>query len=311
MKPLPENILIMDSVAAYDRIISRHQMSMKGMVMPGTLEEKHKHVDPITGIPLMRRHFSSVFLLLSGELSQEIGLTETMVKPNDLVVIPQDIVSSSRVVRNCKGYCVHFETEFLRPMVAASITDEFPYFDLLSPHIVNLSDEQSAEIQSVFQQMIKEYHSMTADNCLLVKNYIYILLVKARAFFQVAARERKSALPRPILIAQDFKRLVEKNFMTTHSVQDFAKMLHISSKYLGDCVREAFGKSPGDIIQDMLMIEAKVLLRQTTFSIAEIAFQLGFEEQSYFSRVFKKHTDQTPQEFRSLLPKVPISPHLV
>src|SRR5437867_2750132 len=128
-----DNILIMDSVAAYDRIISRHQMSMQGMVMPGTLEEKHQHVDPVTGIPLMRRHFNTLFLLLSGELSQEIGLTEVMLKPNDLVVIPEDIVSSSRIVRNCTGYCVHFVTEFMRPLVAGGIAEDFPFFDLLSP----------------------------------------------------------------------------------------------------------------------------------------------------------------------------------
>src|SRR5258706_11723381 len=104
-----EDILMMDSVAAYEKIINKQFMDMGGMVMPGTLEDKHKNVDPVKGIPLMRRNFNTIFLFLSGEHSMEIGLNECMLKPGDLVVVPEHVANSSRIIRNCTGYCVHFK----------------------------------------------------------------------------------------------------------------------------------------------------------------------------------------------------------
>jgi AraC family transcriptional activator of pobA len=168
-------------------------------------------------------------------------------------------------------------------------------------HIINLKQEESEEIQTGFKNLLKEFYSHSRDKNLLVKNYIYILLVKAREYFLASVKHEREHTPRSLLIAQQFKSLVEKNFMTIHSVADYAGMMNMTAKHLGDSVKESLGKTPGELIQEMIVLEAKVLLRQTQKTIAEIAFDLSFEEQSYFSRFFRKHTEMTPQEFRANL----------
>ena len=82
------------------------------------------------------------------------------------------------------------------------------------------------------------------------------------------------------------------------SVQQYAGLMHITSKYLGECVKENLGKTPGDLIQEMIFLETKVLLRQTKMTVSQIADQLSFEDQSYFSKFFKTVSGTNFSDFK-------------
>lgn len=82
------------------------------------------------------------------------------------------------------------------------------------------------------------------------------------------------------------------------TVQHFADVLHVSPAYLGDVLRTHTGQNAQQHLHHALLEKARRLLLGTSLSIRETAFQLGFENPSYFSRVFKHKTDFTPAEFR-------------
>ena len=96
-----------------------------------------------------------------------------------------------------------------------------------------------------------------------------------------------------------FRQLLEQHYRQIHSVGQYAKMLGISSRTLTSCTLECSNQTPLQLINARLTLEAKRLLRFTHLSSKEVGYQLGFEDPSYFVKVFKQKTGQLPLEFRA------------
>jgi AraC-like DNA-binding protein len=92
--------------------------------------------------------------------------------------------------------------------------------------------------------------------------------------------------------------LVETNLAEKKKVSDYAKMMHLSGFQLNSLTKQFLGKNCSAVINDQMILESKRLLLATTSTINEIAFNLGYEDVSYFIRIFKKLTGLTPQAFR-------------
>lgn len=101
------------------------------------------------------------------------------------------------------------------------------------------------------------------------------------------------------VITKSFKSLLERDFTTMKSPMAYAKCLNISTPYLNECVKAATGQSVSFNIQQRVMLEAKRLLYHSNKSIKEIAGELGYDDYSYFTRLFAKVTGMTPLAFRT------------
>lgn len=295
-----KDILIIENLADFEKKVNRDNRSydINMMVMPGTLEDKHKDVDPEKGIQALRRQFNLIYILLGGVHDVYLGADYRWLKPNDLVIVPENVVYASKNVRNCVGYCMHFKTEFIQPLLNKPLAEEFSYLGIESEHIVNVTEEESSLIQQSFKDIIQEYERFSPEKDYLLRNYIHILLLRVREIYRPHAKKIQDSSTRSMKIAGEFKRLVEKNFVSIREVSQYAAMLHITAKHLADVVKEHTGKSPKELISDMLLLEAKVLLGSTDQSITEIAHRLQFGDQSHFCHFFKQHTGLSPQAFR-------------
>ena len=298
-----KDILIIENLAEFEKKINRDQRpyDINMMVMPGTLEDKHKDVDPDKGIPAMRRKFNLIYLILGGVHDVHLGADYRWLKPNDLVIVPENFLYASSNVRDCKGYCVHFKTEFIQPLLNKPFDEEFSFFDVQAEHIVNISINESEKIQQAFKDIISEFERFSPEKDYLLRNYIYILLLRVREIYRPHARQIGESASRAVKVAGKFKHLVEKNFIAVREINQYADWLHLSPKYLAELVREATGKSPREIINDMLLLETRVLLGSTDKSMTEIAHELNFGDQSHFNRFVKQHTGLTPVQLRKKL----------
>ncbi len=95
----------------------------------------------------------------------------------------------------------------------------------------------------------------------------------------------------------NFKRLIAENYMQPHSIDWYADKLHLPAKELNSICKESTGITAKQYMLDIILTEAKRLLLYSDYNISEIAFQLGFEDSSYFARIFKKKTTLTPSDF--------------
>lgn len=99
-------------------------------------------------------------------------------------------------------------------------------------------------------------------------------------------------------LTTSFFKLVQEYFKDEHNVQFYADKLFISRKYLTKVINKTMFKSPRDIIHQVLAIEARLLLRNASLNVNDVAMQLRFSDQASFSKFFKKHTGRSPLEYR-------------
>jgi AraC family transcriptional regulator, transcriptional activator of pobA len=298
-----KDIMIIETLADFEKKINRDNRpyDINMMVMPGTLQDKHKDVDPEKGIRALRRQFNLIYILLGGVHDVHLGVDYRWLKPNDLVIVPENFLYASSNVRNCNGYCMHFKTEFVQPLLKGPLAEEFPYFDLEAEHIVNVTNEESELIQQSFRDIIAEYERFSHEKDYVLRNYIHILLLRIREIYRPHAKKINESATRSMRIANEFKHMVEKNFIHQREVQVYAEQLHITPKHLADTVKNITGKSPRELINDMLLLEAKVLLGSTSKTVTEIAHELNFEDQSHFSHFIKQRTGHSPLQLRKKL----------
>lgn len=295
-----KEILIIENLADFEKKINRDNRvyDINLMVMPGTLEDKHKDVDPEKGIQALRRQFNLIYIFLGGIHDVYLGADYRWLKPNDLVIVPENMVYASKNVRQCTGYCMHFKTEFIQPLLHKPLTEEFPYLSMDAEHIINVTEEECELIRQSFRDIIREYDRFSPEKDFLLRNYIHILLLRVREIYRPHAKKINESATRSMKITGEFKRLVEKKFIETREVSQYAAMLHITPRHLSDVVKEHTGKSPKELINDMLLLEAKVLLGSSELNITEIAHHLQFGDQAHFSHFIKQHTGCTPMELR-------------
>lgn len=98
-----------------------------------------------------------------------------------------------------------------------------------------------------------------------------------------------------------FKDLLEVQFKEQKQVNSYSGQLSVTEKRLNQATSKVLGKTPKQMIDERVMLEAKRLLAHTNESIKEIGFALGFEEPTNFIKYFKKHHNTTPVEFRESL----------
>jgi len=271
------------------------------MVMPGSLRDKHKNIDPEAGIPPLRRKFNVIYIFLQGIHDVYLGSEYRLLKPNDLVIVPENMVYASRILKGCSGYCIHFKTEFIQPFLSGSLTEQFPFFDLEAEHILHVSDDESKVIQKAFREIISEFHQFAYEKEYVLRNLIHILLLRVREVYRPHVIKTDKTVSRSVKLCNQFKHLVERHFLEIREVKMYADMMNMTPQYLSDVVKSVIGKSPRKLINDMLTLESKVLLTSTDKTLSEIAYLLGFEDQSHFSNFIKIQTGSSPSILRKKL----------
>ncbi|MET3875956.1 helix-turn-helix transcriptional regulator [Chitinophaga sp. OAE865] len=173
--------------------------------------------------------------------------------------------------------------------------------------VIELSDEQAHKAAQLFEDMYTDWISDYAYKYDRMRVLVYELIhlaVKAQPI-KSAERRLSSASEK---IARQFIELLEQQFpiddgnapMRLRSSSDFAKRLLIHVNHLNKVSQEVLHKPTSVIIQERILLEAKILLKHTDKAVSEIAFALGFKEKTHFNNFFKKYTQLTPTQFRSI-----------
>ena len=163
--------------------------------------------------------------------------------------------------------------------------------------LIKLDDTEQHKFESLFNVFIDELD--TRDN---IQGEMLRMLLK-RLIIKSTRLARKQHFPEQMgkeqtELIRRFNVLVEQYFKTHHQVADYAEMLYKSPKTLSNVFAAAGHKSPLEVIHSRIVLESKRLLIKTDSMAKEIAFEMGFEDQSHFSRFFKKETGKPPSIYR-------------
>ncbi|GAF03484.1 AraC family transcriptional regulator [Saccharicrinis fermentans] len=155
-----------------------------------------------------------------------------------------------------------------------------------------------SELHLCIDFMEKEFkRSADAAQYYILHNMLYVFLLQAeREMRKQGFKEQKPSFHLDCVVL--FKDLLEQNFKKDRSVKNYAAALNISDKQLHKATTTLLDKTPKQIIDERVILEAKRLLVHSHQSIKEITFALGYDEPTNFVKYFRKHTDLTPSEFR-------------
>jgi AraC family transcriptional activator of pobA len=162
--------------------------------------------------------------------------------------------------------------------------------------VVVLSDKEARLFDSLLTDFKDELDDI-APSEIILRAYLQLFLAKSSAIKIKAIAENKDKTEKDEQMER-FKKLLDEHFLTLHKPSDYAELLAMTpDNFTKRCTRY-FKKTPSQLIQERLILEAKKQLHLTRKSIKEIAWNLKFQDEFYFSRVFKKFTKVSPQAFR-------------
>ena len=176
------------------------------------------------------------------------------------------------------------------------------FFGNLHIPIMELDADESRKFKTLHEVFLDELETEDTIQAemlrMLMARFIIIStrLLKSKAGFVETAKNTK------IDLLREFNMLVESHFKTEHSVSFYAEKLFKSPKTLSNNFAK-LNTSPLQIIHERIVLEAKRLLIYTDKTAKEIAYEVGFEDASHLSRLFKKHTTLSPSDFKKQLKK--------
>lgn len=162
--------------------------------------------------------------------------------------------------------------------------------------VITLAQEEAVFIEQLFENITNECAQSEVSEIVL-RSYLQLFLAKATTIKRRLMATADKTEPKDELMER-FRQLLDEHYLTLHKPNDYAELLAISPNTLTKRCTKYFKKPPTHIIAERLMLEAKKQLHLTRKSIKEIAFALNFQDEFYFSRVFKKFTNVSPQAFR-------------
>jgi len=246
-------------------------------------------------------HFS-VMLVTHGSVDVAVNLRPFEIRENGLVVVaPNAIKQLVRASQDAQGMVVHFTMHFLNqaglPKRSNDLLSYFssqykPNWDL--DHPVAIIIEKS--IRDLFERCKQSDRPFGKEQL----NHIFLAFL-----YEIAAQGMKYS---PQLIGQltrkeelviRFANLVSNHFRQERSVGFYADALNVTPKYLTETVKEINGKSAGQIIDDFVILESKLLLEKPQHTVAQVADLLNFSDQSFFGKYFKRITGISPKEFKT------------
>lgn len=248
-------------------------------------------------IPPHRKSLYDIIFVTNGSVKRTKALNEYTIKKNQIFFLPAyQITSMSGMFQNAKGFFCHFDAAFINELAnSLDKLSEFNFLTFNANPVYTISKTDINFITSIFERLLLEYKKDDACNL----KYIYSILLclfyslQTNANYQIVGQDSAANI-----ITQNFNKLLLENISNEQGLLFYANNLSITVDYLNKCVKKVYGKTAKQYLDEMFLLEAKVLLKQSNLPIAQIANQFGKHNASDFSRFFKQKTGMTPLDYR-------------
>lgn len=225
--------------------------------------------------PLHRHDFYYLLVLQKGAGIHRIDFTDYTISDNTVFLLRPGQVHAIDLHPGSTGYLIQFNQSF----------DP-------SPLLRTAAQQNYYQVQNTmtrFDEIFEEFTHPKEKYEEVIKSLLHLF------FIQLIRTQTVSAVNDQL---QTLQHLIADNFTKLKQVADYAALLHLSPYQLNAIAKSSLGKTCSTLINDHILLEAKRQLLATTNLVNEIAWQLGYEDVSYFIRFFKKHTGHTPESFR-------------
>lgn len=240
-----------------------------------------------------RHNFYHFLLFTKGAGSHTIDFERFEVQVGQIYFMTPGQIHSWEFEGEMEGYVVNFDKDLFKNLLLRSdYLTSFSFFSgLIGDAVFQVEESKFKILVEILERMRLQANDKDFVSVSLL--YLFHLLEKQKG---AVVGEEVSVYNHTLL--RNFLNLIESNYRSLRLPKDYASLLYITPNHLNALCKELLGQSAGELIRNRIVLEAKRLLVIRDFSVSEIAYELNFNDNSYFTKFFKKIEGITPEEFR-------------
>ncbi len=291
---------IMEKVNIQDVNVNRAKI----LGASGYIEDDILLLDKLNEAPIPREprrmNMIVVALCLKGKAQYTIDTQEQLVRKNDVLIISErHVMDNFMASPDLEGLAIILSARFFRDVIQ-NVSDISSLFLFSKNHPVINFTQKEADVFISYFNLIKQ--KMTDTDNLFRRDVVRsLMLAMFYDLSNVIYRTRQSSdnrQTRADIIFTKFIHLVEGNYKRERRVGWYAEQLCITPKYLSETVKQVSRLTPNEWIDNYVILEIRVLLKNSTRSIKEIAMEMNFPNQSFLGKFFKERVGMSPSEYR-------------
>uniref|UniRef100_UPI00404A774F helix-turn-helix domain-containing protein n=1 Tax=Flavobacterium sp. TaxID=239 RepID=UPI00404A774F len=251
---------------------------------------------------IQRLNYYTLIWIQRGNGTVKVDFSEYDFTDNQLLAFapyqPFMVNSNSEI----SGKVIHFHPDFfcIHKHHSEVACHGVLFNNIYEPPYVFIDEIAKKTLEMVWEQMKIEMQNIALAQYELLISYLKIFLItasrlKKEQYSDGLNESTESGAP---FMLQNLKNYIELHFKSKHSASEYADLLNITPKALAKITKNHLNKTLTDLISERIIIEAKRELYLTNKTVKEIAFELGYEDEHYFSRFFKNNADVSPQLYR-------------
>ncbi|TDD77255.1 helix-turn-helix domain-containing protein [Flavobacterium caseinilyticum] len=255
-------------------------------------------------LPFMQKlnipHRHNYYMILLNEKntgSQLIDFKESPIEPLSVTCMHYGQIHQWLDYDKIEGYILVFESDFFALRYQNYQLSEFSFLTYRhkQPYL-KIAVEKFDRLKSIAIWMLNEYNGNETDYEKSLRSLLNLLLIDLNRLFEPIPKNTEFS--QSLQLVHHFEELIDKYYKQKHFVKDYASIMYIRPNYLNSVCNDVVNISAGELIRNRILLEAKRLLIHEQKTVAEIAYELGFEDNSYFGRFFKKYENITPDAFK-------------
>lgn len=252
---------------------------------------KHHHI-----VSEPHKHdFYLIVLFTKGSGTHEIDFNTYDIKPGTVFLMRPGQMHHWILTKDIDGYVFFHTGNFYdKGFTLLSILD-YPFFNSThNPPMVILKKKTFEELEKFFKLIVEEYQSNELMKYEKIHSLISLVYIELSRHYLPATKIKNKAY---LLKLRKLEQFIDIYYKTKKYPHEYANLMNISEKHLNRICKECLNKTTTELIAERVIIEAKRLLIHKKYNVSEIASLLGFEDNSYFARFFKKNCGETPIHF--------------
>lgn len=257
------------------------------------LISSHKHIEKPH-----RHDFYVTVIFTKGSGIHEIDFQKYDVSEGSLFFLSPGQVHSWELSPDTDGYIFFFSQPYYEMHYVNQKLKNFPFFNSPSfPRKLQLESNELIDMIRLFEAIGSEHESQNVMKQGFILSLISQIYIQSLREFSKDDEKTSATSVSYFKHYQDFENLLEESFTSQKSISFYASQLNISAKHLNRITQTVMQKTASEIITERVILEAKRMLIYLDEGLVEIAFRLGYEEYSYFARMFRKNSGITPSQF--------------
>lgn len=264
------------------------------------------HINRLQGItnkiafplPPHRKPVYDFIFVTKGSTIRGKALTKYTVEPNQFFFLPAFQITSHKFMSDdIEGYFCHFNLDIFNELTTPQqLLRKFAFLRFIGNPLIKINETVENNVLFLMRRLERLLNNKNGVRLDLAAGYLVALFSEIANHAVVNEIEQSDTA---LKITENYKDALSRHIYNLQLVSDYADQLNITPNHLNKCVKRTMGISAQDLLNRMLILEAKALLKQTDLQVKEIAFQLSQKNHSDFSRFFKSKTGMTPKEYRS------------